>query len=255
MAVKFILGVAGSGKTYTCLQQVRQELIKQPIGNPLILLTPEQASFQMEYELLQRDELKGMLRAQALSFRRLAFRVMQETGGTALVPITETGKQMLLYKLVHRLSDELQLFREGQLQAGFIERLHSMLTEWKRYGVSAQQLQELVGQLTNVDNSDGNAQLLSKKLHDLSLLYRMMEQELSNKYVDAEDYLTMLIQGLQSSAFMQGSKMWVDGFHGMTPTEYDALAALMQSCDEVTIELTLDRHYEPDEPLDELNLF
>jgi len=255
MAVKFILGVAGAGKTYTCLEQVRKELTEQPIGDPLILLTPEQASFQMEYELLQRDELKGMLRAQALSFRRLAFRIMQETGGTALVPITDTGKQMLLYKLVHRLGEELQLFRGDQLQAGFIERLHSMLTEWKRYGVSSQQLQELVGQFTGSENNDGSAQLLNKKLHDLSLLYRMMEQELTNKYVDAEDYLSLLVQGLPSSTFMKGSKLWVDGFHGMTPTEYEALAALMMHCDEITIALTLDRHYDPDEPLDELNLF
>jgi len=31
-----------------------------------------------------------------LSFRRLAFRIMQETGGTALVSIGENGKSMML---------------------------------------------------------------------------------------------------------------------------------------------------------------
>lgn len=169
MAVKFIIGRAGTGKTHTCLEQIRTELRQAPIGAPLILLTPEQASFQMEYELLVQGELGGMLRAQALSFRRLAFRVMQETGGTALVPIKETGKQMLLYKLVHRMSDELQLFRGSELQAGFIERLNSMLTEWKRYGVSAEQIGELAEGLTAADSN-----LLIKKLHDLSLLYKMM---------------------------------------------------------------------------------
>jgi len=252
MSIKFILGRAGSGKTSTCLEQIRQELRSAPIGAPLILLTPEQASFQMEYELLTQSELKGMLRAQALSFRRLAFRVMQETGGTALVPITDTGKQMLLYKLVHRFTEELQLFRSSELQAGFIERLNSMLTEWKRYGISSEDVTSYAAQLASSDKQNG---ILQKKLHDLGLLYAMMEQELANKYVDAEDYLSLLVSGLPEAQSMKGCKLWVDGFHGLTPTEYEALGALIAHCDDITIALTLDRHYEADEPLDELNLF
>lgn len=252
MAIKFILGRAGSGKTHTCLEQIRQELRSAPLGAPLILLTPEQASFQMEYELLTQSELNGMLRAQALSFRRLAFRVMQETGGTALVPITDTGKQMLLYKLVHRYADELQLFRSSELQSGFIERLNSMLTEWKRYGVTANQLAELADDLSLPDQK---SDILQKKLSDLSLLYSMMEQELAHQYVDAEDYLSLLVSGLPDAQSMKGCKIWVDGFHGLTPTEYEALGSLIAHCDDITIALTLDRHYDIDEPLDELNLF
>jgi len=252
MSIKFILGRAGSGKTSACLEQIRQELRSAPIGAPLVLLTPEQASFQMEYELLTQSELKGMLRAQALSFRRLAFRVMQETGGTALVPITDTGKQMLLYKLVHRYAEELQLFHSSELQAGFIERLNSMLTEWKRYGISAEDITAYADQIAPSQKQGG---MLQKKLHDLGLLYTMMERELANKYVDAEDYLSMLVSGLSEAQSMKGCKLWVDGFHGLTPTEYEALGALIAHCDEITIALTLDRHYEADEPLDELNLF
>ena len=48
MAVRFILGRAGSGKTQACLRQMANENKKQPLGAPLILLVPEQASFEME---------------------------------------------------------------------------------------------------------------------------------------------------------------------------------------------------------------
>lgn len=207
MSVRFILGRAGSGKTHYCLEQIRNELKSDPLGSPLILLTPEQASFQMEYELIDQGEPQGMLRAQALSFRRLAFRVMQETGGTALVPITETGKHMLLYKLVNRYSSELQLFKNSEDQAGFIERLVNMITEWKRYGVSAEQVQQLI----QTDKSD-YSQLLQKKLHDMGLLYRYMEQELHHKYVDSEDYLSYMVQGLPHASSLKGCRVWVDGF-------------------------------------------
>ncbi|URN94330.1 MAG: helicase-exonuclease AddAB subunit AddB [Candidatus Pristimantibacillus lignocellulolyticus] len=250
MSVRFILGRAGSGKTHYCLEQIRNELKSDPLGSPLILLTPEQASFQMEYELIDQGEPQGMLRAQALSFRRLAFRVMQETGGTALVPITETGKHMLLYKLVNRYASELQLFKNSEDQAGFIERLVNMITEWKRYGVSAEQVQQLI----QTDKSE-YSQLLQKKLHDMGLLYRYMEQELHHKYVDSEDYLSYMVQGLPHASSLKGCRVWVDGFHGLTPTEYEALGALMANSAHMTIALTLDREFGIDEPIDELNLF
>lgn len=250
MSITFVLGRAGTGKTHFCLEQIRNELKNDPLGPPLILLTPEQASFQMEYELLQQGEMKGMLRAQALSFRRLAFRVMQETGGTALVPITETGKHMLLYRLVHQFAADLQLFQSSENQAGFIERLLNILTEWKRYGVSVDQLEQ-----TLLQDGMHYSPLLQKKLHDLSLIYKLMEQELANKYVDSEDYLSLMVQGLPQAESLQGCSIWVDGFHGLTPTEFDALASLMKHSKHMTIALTLDRPYPVDESIDELNLF
>lgn len=250
MAIKFVIGRAGTGKTHYCLEQIRNELRRDPLGSPLILLTPEQASFQMEYELLQDGQLQGMLRAQALSFRRLAFRVMQETGGTALIPITETGKHMLLYKLVHHYADELQLFKHSEEQSGFVERVVKMITEWKRYGVSADQLQEVL-----LQEGKHYSPILQKKLHDLSLLYAYMERELENKYVDSEDYLSLLVQGLPQATSMKDCEIWVDGFHGLTPTEYEALGALMLHSKGMTIALTLDRPYPLTEQVDELNLF
>src|SRR4030095_651611 len=110
MSLRFVIGRSGTGKTSYCLNEIREQLRVQPDGPPLVMLVPEQATFQTEYALLQSGGLNGTIRAQALSFRRLAFRVMQETGGTALVPIGDTGKHMLLYKIVHRLGSQLELF-------------------------------------------------------------------------------------------------------------------------------------------------
>jgi len=250
MAVKFVLGRSGSGKTQYCLDQIRSELRQAPVGPPLILLTPEQATFQMEYKLLRDSELNGMLRAQAMSFRRLAFRVMQETGGTAYVPITDTGKHMLLYKLVHRMHDELTLFQNSEGQAGFIERVAEMLTEWKRYGVNAEQVMQL-----SEDIAPQQSKQLQQKLHDLALLYRQMERELENKYVDSEDYLHFMEQNVANASSLAGCKVWVDGFFGFTPTEYAALGSLIAMSAEVTIALTLPRAYEKDEQINELELF
>lgn len=252
MTLRFVIGRSGSGKTSYCLNEIREQLQREPDGPPLIMLVPEQATFQTEYALLQNGDLNGTIRAQALSFRRLAFRVMQETGGTALVPIGDTGKHMLLYKIVHRLGQQLELFQSGAEQPGFIDRLAELLTEWKRYGVDSELLQ---GKQDAESSSAEHSSLLKRKLHDLQLIYQQMEQELAGLYIDAEDYLRYLKNGFADADAMRGAQIWVDGFYGFTPTEYEALGALIASTAQVTVTLTLNRPYGLGEQPHELELF
>lgn len=250
MSLRFVIGRSGAGKTTYCLNEIRDRLKEKPDGAPLIMLVPEQATFQTEYELLRASGLSGTVRAQALSFRRLAFRVMQETGGTSLVPIGDTGKSMLLHKIVHRFGGQLELFHNGAEQPGFIERLSELLTEWKRYGVDSELLKR-----NSAEAADGRSALLNRKLHDLQLIYGQMEQELAGKYLDAEDYLHYLRRGFASAPSMREAEIWVDGFYGFTPTEYEALGALLASSANVTVTLTLDRPYAFGEKPHELELF
>ncbi|HTD87557.1 MAG TPA: hypothetical protein VK850_13340, partial [Candidatus Binatia bacterium] len=72
MPVEFVIGPAGSGKTFLCLDQVRAALKASPEGPPLLFLAPKQATFQLERELLSDPELPGYTRLQILSFDRLA---------------------------------------------------------------------------------------------------------------------------------------------------------------------------------------
>src|SRR5690606_19795259 len=84
--VQFLLGRAGTGKTHTCLEALRTALT-HPHGPALILLVPEQATFQMERALLAGASTAGRratYRAHVLSFQRLAARIMQEGGRPAL---------------------------------------------------------------------------------------------------------------------------------------------------------------------------
>ena len=72
MEVTLLLGPAGTGKTYRCLEQARQELKRSPEGLPLVFLTPKQATYQIERELLTDPELPGFTRLQVVGFEALA---------------------------------------------------------------------------------------------------------------------------------------------------------------------------------------
>ncbi|RXZ77177.1 helicase-exonuclease AddAB subunit AddB [Paenibacillaceae bacterium] len=259
MGLRFVIGRSGSGKTRTCLDEIRDRLRENPDGPPLIMLVPEQATFQTEYELARTPDLSGTIRAQALSFRRLSFRIMQETGGTSLIPINDNGRNMLIYKILRRFESEFQLFQTAADQHGFVERVGDLLTEWKRYGINETILSEYIA--IHADRKSGNATdvsggtLLERKLHDLRLIYREIEQELAGRYLDAEDYLQWMVKGCQEAPILRNAEIWVDGFYGFTPNEFQALEQLMRHADNMTITLCLDRPYEEGERPHELDLF
>ena len=255
MTLRLITGRSGSGKTRLCLDEIRGRLKAAPLGAPLILLVPEQATFQAEYEMATTPGLRGFMRAQVLSFRRLAFRVMQETGGSAVVPIHDNGKAMLLHKVLEARKESLRLFRGGKGDSGLIAGINDLLTEMKRYGVDGSKLADHAEAAARAAAGARDGAMLADKLHDLALICADMERELSGHWSDGEDMLDWLVRGARHSSLLSGSEIWLDGFHGFTPGEFEVIGALLAKADRVSAALCVDRPYGSGERPDELELF
>src|SRR5690554_2566834 len=255
MSVRYILGRAGSGKSTACLAELRDKLVHDHDSHsPLVLLVPEQATFKTEHTLVTSPGIDGFMRAQVLSFRRLAFLVMQETGGSARVHIADNGRKMLLYQIAHKVKEQLKLFHNSADQHGFIVRLSEMLIELRRYRINSPALE---GELMRLEqlHGDDNEGSLSDKLHDLHILYESYELAIAGLYVDAEDDLAVLAEKLGESSYAHDTEVWIDGFNGFTPQEYMVLGSLIKHCRRVNIALCIDRYYEQNETPDELDLF
>ena len=250
MSIQFILGRSGSGKTETILNEIRDKLFKEPIGRPIIYLVPDQMTFGADYELIKTPRLGGMIRAQTFSFSRLAWRILQETGGVTRHHLSSTGIQMMLRKLVEQYKHEFKVFTKASDKNGFIEQLEAMLTEFKRYLLSPQEIEEyLANAHTELDKKS-----LTDKLHDMALLYKQLEIQLSEKYVDSEDYLHLLAEKVEASDYLKSADIYIDGFHSFTPQEYEVVCALMKHAANVKIALTADKPYKEHLP-HELHLF
>jgi len=250
MALRLVTGRSGSGKTRYILHEIHQRLKEDPAGPLLLLLVPEQATFQTEQALVAAQETGGAMRAQVLSFRRLAHRIMQETGGSAVVTVGELGRAMLIRRALVANRDRLRLFR-GETQ-GLAVRLNELLTEWKRYGVSPEQAQQTAEAMAASRTDDP---MLADKLHDLALVYRETERQLAGRWQDGEDMLRRLAENIPASSLLEGAEVWLDGFHGFTPQEFAVIGALLKRCRRVTVALCLDRPYGAGETPDELDLF
>lgn len=251
MSLQFIIGRAGSGKSTYCLEQIRSSLLHAPMGDPLILLVPEQASFQAEYKLVTSPGLAGIERAQVLSFRRMAFRILQETGGLNRQPIDDIGKKMLLYRVLEQNKDSLRFLRTGTGgRMGVVDVALDLINEFKRYALTPDALAEALANRTKGENS-----LLEDKLHDIALVYHRYESELTARFFDAEDILSLLAVKASDSAYLRTASVWIDEFHGFTPQEMTVVRSLLRHCREVKITLCLDRTYAAGEKPHELNLF
>ena len=108
---RFLLGPAGSGKTFRCLAEIRAALAASPGRRPpLILLAPKQATFQLERQLLADGALPGYTRLQIFSFERLARFVLDARG----VPLpsgllAEEGRVMVLRALLLRHEERIEI--------------------------------------------------------------------------------------------------------------------------------------------------
>lgn len=247
MSVRLIIGRSGSGKTSKCLEEIKEKLWVNPEGNPIIYIVPDQMTFLSEYQLIQSPGLGGMIRAQVYSFTRLAWKVLQETGGISRYHLNSTGISMLIQKIIEDKKDELHLYSKSADKAGFISQMEQMLIEFKRYCIQPQELAE-------IGEKERNEKVLKDKLHDLKLIYENFEAQLSNKYIDSEDYFRLLSEKISQSQLLKRAEIYIDGFHSFTPQEYMIIDQLMKHCPEISITFTLDQPFHDQGP-DDLHLF
>ncbi|MDU3398360.1 MAG: hypothetical protein E7F15_15245, partial [Clostridiales bacterium] len=79
MALQFILGGAGSGKTRYLYDQVIKESMAHPELSYLVI-APEQFTMQTQKEIIRLHPRHGVMNIDILSFKRLAYRVFEDVG-------------------------------------------------------------------------------------------------------------------------------------------------------------------------------
>ena len=224
MSVRFVVGRAGSGKTWRCLEAVRERLrVDAAEGNRLLLLVPEQASFQMERALIETADLPGFTRCEVLSFQRLAYRIFAETGADPRrgdQTIGRLGRQMAIRRLIHRERARLRLLDRVADKSGLVRQVAGAIDELMREQIEPPALTQLA-QGFESENPLGAA-----KLGDLARLYEAYLEYLKSDRLDPAQYLNLAAQRLPQCTWLAGAEVWVDGFAGFTGQEVTVLVEL-----------------------------
>jgi len=186
----------------------------------------------MERLILRDPRLEGFMDLQVLSFRRLAWRVLEETGGTFYPFITPVGKSMAVQAILWDSRKDLTVFAPLVNYPGFRDNVTDTLNELHTYEVSPD---DLDARVTGID-----APFLEQKVHDLGVVYRGYVAFLKDRFLDPTDYLNLASERMSASRLVKGATVWIDGFSGFNPDEYRALGALLETAREVNVALCID---------------
>lgn len=232
MALRFIIGNSGAGKSYTAFQHVIREAGKHP-DIIYYVIVPEQFTMQTQKTLVEMHPDKGILNIDVLSFERLAFRVLEEVGGDMRRILEETGKNMVLQKLVQIHQKDLVYLKNQMKKPGYLDEVKSLISEFMQYEVDREELDRMQERCED-------QVLLSMKLKDVTVLYNAFREYLSGHYMTGEEVLDVLAKQIPFSEKIRGSVFLLDGFTGFTPVQNEVIRELLAVCREVAVTVTMD---------------
>jgi len=237
MGLRYILGGAGSGKTTKCLDEIFQ--LAANTEKRLFFIVPEQYSLEAEKKLVSRFPGKSSVIAQVLSFERLAYHVLSETGTKQGDMLDHMGKNMIVRKLLNDVKPRLKYYNNANISQGLVKNISGSIKEFYQYKIKPEDIripdEITIGQ--------------KYKFEDIRLIYDEYRSFVESDFLSSDTTLDILSENIGKSGLVNDSVIWIDNFSGFTPQEYNVIKELMKLAKTVNICINIKekllRHNEP----------
>lgn len=226
--LNFILGRSGSGKSTYIFERIKE--ILATTEHKVILIVPEQFSFESERKIYKKFNNSGIQRIEVLSFMRLANSIFRRYGGLAGKYADEPTKTVLMNLALEQVQDHLKIYHKSSGEV-LTKCMLDMVNEFKTWGITEEQLRDAEAQL-----EEGH---LKDKLHELSLVYDAYETLMSGLYLDPLDDVARAAAMLKNNRYFENTVVFFDEFDGFTANESDILKAIFVQAEDVYISLCL----------------
>ncbi|MEN6307668.1 MAG: PD-(D/E)XK nuclease family protein [Anaerohalosphaeraceae bacterium] len=235
MAIRFILGTSGSGKTRWCIDAIAGAL-RQHDDRPLVFLVPEQATFQVERAILSCPGISGYNRLNVLSFNRLQFWLCKTNSADELSTL---GRQMLVRQALSMCSGRLTLLRDSSASAGMAAATAELIGRLHEDNCDPDYLADVARRMLDKDPSS----LSGRKFADIAVVFKAYTELLSRPecdFINPDAVLTHVRMHVKDAPFIYNARLWVDGFSGFTLQQRDVLFEMLSVCSEASMALCLD---------------
>ncbi len=230
-SIRLVLGGSGYGKTTYVLDKAIREA-GEHINNNYIIVVPEQFTMETQKAVVDRHSNHGVLNIDIVSFNRLAFRVFEELGISNLSILDDTGKTLILKRVIEENRHKLNIYRRKACQPGFVEEMKSAISELYSYGIDLSSFESIMEHTKEKPYMD-------MKLKDIGLIYKLFREALGEKYITKEEILKKLCQVMEKSQLMKNSEFFFDGFTGFTPVQEELLGILLDNGRKLTVTITI----------------
>ena len=233
MGVQFVLGRSGTGKTRYCIDAICAELKKKETGS-LLLLVPEQASFQAERAVLSHPDIAGFDRLSVLSFERLQYQLLGKHA--TKTRLSALGRQMVVQQILKEHLDRLQVFAASAMSMGFVRQLTETLEELQRAALGPEDIERFLDQTHDLYRD----QTQFCKFADIRLIYEAYLSRVEGRFIDPNRQLWEARAAVAESPLVRGARLWVDGFSGFSTAELLLLREMLAVAQETVLALCLD---------------
>ena len=241
--LRLLIGPAGSGKTYTVIDEAARLALERPLaGPPLLIIVPEQQAVMTERSVLARMcELSGQTsaasaRLRVMSLSRLAVWLAERSGHTRRA-LSDLSRRLLIWTL---LKDE------GEREAR-AEVFSELLSELAKYCVTPEQLRLRAELLLSEAAGKTEAQRhhagkLAAKLSELASVQQRYMQVCEERGLAFASPVAQIPALLSAENLPQlgETRVWLDGFAGFTPEEGRAIEAVLARCSELCATVLID---------------
>lgn len=229
--LRLILGRAGSGKT-TSVRNILADYARQGVQD-MILIVPEQFSFESEREMLRLLGARESSRVEILSFTRLVNSVFREYGGKNGASIDDSGRAVLMSLALEEVRDKLNVYSRLATNASLAAKLVGLRGELSQCAVTPDDMDEVCDKM-----NDG---MLKNKTSELSLIFRAYDALIERGFLDDTHALTRLNETLLEHPFFKGRIVAIDAFKSFTVQERKIISRIMEQSEEVYVTLCADK--------------
>lgn len=234
MSLKFIYGTSGTGKTVYCFKEIKK-LVNN--NKKVYIITPEQFSFSAEKNLMDIIGRNAIMNAEVITFKRMAYRILTQTGISDKKSITKCGKAMLMEHIMNVQKENLNFLGKTTKNLDLTLR---MITEFKKNNITTNMLENACNTIDD--------KYINIKLKDISILYNEFNKVIEKGYLDDDDLLTMVKNRISKSKMFTDSYIYIDEFAGFTKQEYSIIEELIKNAKEVNITMCTDSLKESKNP-------
>lgn len=235
--LNIIYGRVRSGKTYLLTQSLIETLRS---GNgDVVLIVPEQYSFQSEKDILEKIGSEYAARVRTLSFTRLMDEVGRECGGIAGKRINSGIRTIMISRAMNTVADSLTIFAKQAGNTKFASSVASAVAEMKQAAILPQRLLEVSQSMEDCR--------LKWKLHDLGLIMSAYDALTAHLFIDPADDMNRLARMLEGNRWFKDKHIFIDCFSGFTSGEFAVLENIIATAASVTVTLPCESAVDEDE--------
>lgn len=220
--LNIVLGRAGAGKT-TYIRELIAEKIDS--NEEVILIVPEQYSFESEKAMLEHLGVKTAAKMKTLSFSSLAKDILNRFCPVRKPSVGNASKNVIMSMALEALSEKLNVFSKCMKSRKSVPELLSMTDE-------IIQSNESLSEMLIAAEKTGN-ELLREKVSELTLICSTYETMLTASFSDDRYALNEAARIISEEKLFEGKCVFFDEFTGFTAQENLIIAEILKQAKDV----------------------